>query len=156
MAHFAKINSSNIVIGLHVLNNKWLLDENNNESETKGIERLTQIHGDISPNYWKQYSIHTKGNVHSQGKDPFRKNAANLNGHYDSERDAFYDTQPFASWTLNATTCIWEPPVTKPSDQKDGYYYALIWDEENQKWTGQRSDNGTIYSWNPETSTWVA
>ena len=27
---------------------------------------------------------------------------------YDRDKDAFYEQQPFASWTLNSTTCLWE------------------------------------------------
>ena len=38
MASFALINSSNIVLEVHSLNDKWLLDSENNVSEAKGIK----------------------------------------------------------------------------------------------------------------------
>lgn len=48
---------------------------------------------------------------------------------YDSVRDAFYEQQPFPSWTLNEDTCIWEAPTPMPDD---GKYYK--WNEDTGAW----------------------
>ena len=49
---------------------------------------------------------------------------------YDKDKDAFYEPQPYASWILNTTTCLWEAPTAYPSD---GKIYA--WDESSKSWT---------------------
>jgi len=43
---------------------------------------------------------------------------------------AVRQTPPFASWTLDESTLIWNPPVPRPDD---GKFYQ--WNEENQTWT---------------------
>ena len=58
-----------------------------------------------------------------------RKNYAGIGFSYDSTRDAFIPPQPYASWTLNETTCQWECPVAYPDD---GNMYE--WNEDNQEW----------------------
>ena len=37
----------------------------------------------------------------------------------------------FASWTFNETTCVFEPPVSYPTDGK-----IYRWDEETTSWVG--------------------
>lgn len=80
---------------------------------------------------WIQTSYNTYGGVHSDGGTPLRKNYAGIGYVYDSERDAFYSTQPYPSWTLNETSCLWEAPVAYPQDTESIYE----WNEENQNWT---------------------
>jgi len=48
---------------------------------------------------------------------------------YDSVRDAFIPEKPFPSWTLNETTCDWDPPIAMPDD---GKYYK--WNEDTGAW----------------------
>ena len=61
-----------------------------------------------------------------------RKNYAGLGYTYDSTRDAFIPPKPFASWTLNETSCLWDPPITRPNlteeQASQGSYYR--WDED--------------------------
>lgn len=116
MAHFAKLDSNNIVTQVVVVNNDVLL-ENGTESEQKGIDFLTELFGGGT---WKQTSYN--GSI--------RKNYAGAGFTYDSTRDAFIAEQPYASWTLNETTCKWESPVAYPIDDNDYY-----WDEANNQWT---------------------
>jgi len=78
---------------------------------------------------WVQTSYNTYGGVHANGGTPLRKNYAGPSSIYDSTRDAFYAPQPYASWTLNNDSCIWEPPVARPDD---GKYYT--WDEDTTSW----------------------
>ena len=56
-------------------------------------------------------------------------NQSYLGGKYDQTRDAFIYPQPYFSWTLNETTCLWDPPVVKPNDGQN-----YIWNEANQTW----------------------
>ncbi len=85
---------------------------------------------DTQEGTWVQTSYNTQGGQHLLGGTPLRKNYAGIGYTYDSTRDAFYTPRPYASWTLNETTCIWEAPVAYPSDGKN---YA--WNEETTSWT---------------------
>ena len=127
MAHFAKLDSDNKVIEIHVLNNVVITDEDGVEQEQLGIDFLSNLHGVEG---WKQTSFN--GN--------FRKNYASKGGTYDSARDAFLKTQPFPSWILDEDTCIWEPPTAEPADAGvDGKLY--VWNEDTQVWEEPIKDN---------------
>jgi hypothetical protein len=80
------------------------------------------------PAGWVQTSYNTHGGVHTNGGTPLRKNFAGIGYTYDSERDAFYAPQPFASWILDEDTCVWQAPVERPTE---GRY---VWDEETVAW----------------------
>jgi hypothetical protein len=84
---------------------------------------------DDSAGKWIQTSYNTQGGVHQLGGTPLRKNFAGVGSTYDSEKDAFYAPQPFPSWILNESTCIWEAPISRPDD---GKFYD--WDEETTNW----------------------
>jgi hypothetical protein len=77
---------------------------------------------------WVQTSYNTYGGKHPEGR-PLRKNYAGIGFAYDSIRDAFIPPQPFASWMLNEDTCMWDAPLSYPTD---GKYYK--WDETQQNW----------------------
>lgn len=92
---------------------------------------------DDSPGEWIQTSYNTYGGKHydpetreEDGGTPLRKNYAGVGYIYDADRDAFYSNKPFASWVLNETTCLWEPPVEHPND---GKFY--VWNENITNWT---------------------
>ena len=95
---------------------------------------------DTEPGEWIQTSYNTFGGVHyDRSTNPptpsgdqskaLRKNYAGIGMIYDKDKDAFYQPQPYASWILNATTCLWEPPVAYPDD---GKYYE--WNESSKSW----------------------
>jgi len=53
---------------------------------------------------------------------------------YDMEKNAFYERQPHASWTLNTTTYRWDPPITRPTT--DVYWDEAAHQADNTKgWT---------------------
>ncbi len=81
------------------------------------------------PARWIQCSYNTRGGVHIAGGTPLRKNYPGPGDVYDSERDAFYSTQPYPSWTLDEQQCVWIPPVPYPGD---GERYQ--WDEATLSW----------------------
>jgi hypothetical protein len=85
---------------------------------------------DDSAGEWIQTSYNTHGGEHTLGGTPLRKNFAGIGYTYDREKDAFIPPQPFASWTLNETTCLWEAPVATPDDGKQ-----YIWNESITNWT---------------------
>ena len=84
---------------------------------------------DSSPGEWIQTSYNTNGGVHSEGETPLRKNYAGVGFTYDATRDAFIPPQPYPSWTLIETTCIWEAPVAYPDDGKE-----YSWNEDTTAW----------------------
>lgn len=86
---------------------------------------------DSSPGQWIQTSYNTHGGQHPEDR-PLRKNYAGIGFTYDAEKDAFIPPQPFASWTLNNDTCLWESPTPMPTDGK-----RYNWDEAQQQWIEQ-------------------
>lgn len=118
MAHFAKIDENNIVVNVAVIE-KEMID--------------TGLWGD--PATWIQTSYNTYGGIHygpdgnPDGGVALRKNFAGIGFIYDPVRDAFYSPQPYPSWVLNETSCLWDPPIPYPNDGKQ-----YIWDEETQSW----------------------
>ena len=127
MAHFVKLGTGNIVINGVVIHNNELLDETGIESEQKGIQFIESLYGIDSNILWKQTSYNTKGGIHNLGGVPLRKNYASLGGYYDPVANAFYEEQPYPSWTLNQDTFLWMAPIPRPN----GPY---TWNEENQTW----------------------
>ena len=113
MAHFAKVNNG-IVQQVIV-------------AEPEFFDTFV----DSSPGEWIQTSYNTYGGVHKLGGTPLRKNFAGVGYTYDSTRDAFYAPQPYPSWTLNETTCLWECPVAYPDEDMTNLYN---WNEETQTW----------------------
>ena len=118
MAHYAFIDSNNIVT--EVITGK-------NEGED-GID-WEQWYGDFRGQTCKRTSYNTMGGVHSTGGTPYRKNYAGIGYTYDPAKDAFYSPKSFPSWILNATSCLWEAPVARPTDDK-----MYTWNEAELKW----------------------
>lgn len=117
MAHFAQLDTNNIVLNVIVVNNEVLVDTNGQENEDIGVSFCKSLFG--SDTIWKQTSYNST----------FRKNFASKGFIYDSEKDAFIPPKPYESWTLNETTYLWDPPVPMPND---GTHYT--WNEGEQIW----------------------
>ena len=92
MAHFAKINKTNIVTDVIVAEQDFI------NSGKVGDSFL-----------WIQTSYNGS----------FRKNYAGIGFQYDKTRDAFIAPKPYPSWILNETTCRWEAPVAYPDDENN-------------------------------------
>tara|TARA_Y100000385_G_C12700356_1_gene470271 strand:- start:215 stop:559 length:345 start_codon:yes stop_codon:yes gene_type:complete len=92
-------------------------------------EEYFQTYIDDEPGEWLQTSYNTRAGQHDLGGTPLRKNFAGVGYVYDSTRDAFYPPQPYASWILDESTCLWEPPVAYPTDDK-----MYQWNETDQAW----------------------
>ena len=116
MAHYAELNHENVVIRVIP---GW------DETVKPEMEELLLLE---TGSVWKRTSYNTVGNKHPDNK-PFRKNYAGIGYKYDATRDAFIPPQPFLSWVLNETTCLWDAPVAYPTD---GQRYQ--WDEATTSW----------------------
>ena len=76
---------------------------------------------------WVQTSYNTHGGAHTQGGTPLHKNYAGIG--YTFDGTGFAAPQPYASWTLNETSYLWEAPVAYPEDGN-----AYTWNEETTSW----------------------
>ena len=115
MAHFAEIGLNNTVLRVIVVGNDDCKDQYGNESEVIGAKFCNTLFGGV----WLQTSYN--GTI--------RKNYAGVNYTYDSTRNAFIAPKPYASWTLDETTCLWNPPVPMPQDDK-----SYKWNEVATSW----------------------
>jgi len=120
MAHFAELDNQNTVLRVLVIANADTSDENGNEQEEIGIAFCQRLFG----GNWKQTSYNGK----------IRKNYAGIGYTYDAVRDAFIPPQPFASWVLNAGSCLWEAPIAMPTDGK-----MYNWDEATTSWVANEN-----------------
>jgi len=111
MAQFAKIGTDNIVEKVHTIRDDLA------STEQAGADYLNKTHKINA--VWKQSFT-----------DGTRKNPAHIGATYDESRDAFISPKPYPSWTLNETTCTWDPPVPFPEDP-DKFHE---WNEAGQNW----------------------
>jgi hypothetical protein len=108
MAHFAEINSDNIVVRVLVVPD---------EAEDRGQDYLANDLG--LGGTWVQTSYNAR----------IRKNYAGKGFTYNADLDAFIAPKPFDSWLLDEETCQWKAPVDYPTD---GVMYQ--WNEDDQDW----------------------
>ena len=157
-----------------------------------GADEFVSYNGEVTEVdnsvYWegfyggcKRTSYNTQGGVHKLGGTPFRKNYAGVGYIYDPVRDAFYVEQPYASWTLDESTCYWQPPTPRPegidwywkedtTEWVDYYWQAPTSEQPYPSWTydgvnwvapvpmPDKSGGyppGGLYTWNEETLNWV-
>lgn len=137
MAHFAKINSSNIVEQVYVVNDSECLDGEGNESEAVGVAFLEGLFGagtylQTSYNTWSGKHWDADGNEDSG--TPLRKNYASVGDIWDATNEGFHEPQPFNSWTLDTNSLQWEAPIPFPKNDGTQYY----WDED-----AYQADNST-------------
>lgn len=114
MAHYAQLDSNNVVTQVIVVDNKDTADANGVEKEYIGAAFCERLFGGT----WKQTSYNGK----------IRKNYAGIGYTYRADIDAFVPPQPYSSWTLDANA-QWHPPVAMPVDDK-----KYSWDEQSQSW----------------------
>lgn len=119
MAYMAQLDNDNVVLRVLSVSNNDCPDPFPT-GEVQGAAFLESL--GLGTN-WKQTSYNADG---SPAK---RYNYASIGYTYDVVRDAFIPPQPYPSWTLNESTCLWQAPVPYPTD---GGVYA--WDEEAGDW----------------------
>ena len=116
MAHFAEIDSNNIVTRVLVVSD---------EDAVNGQDFLANQLG--LGGTWIQTSYNTIGGVHTNGGTPLNKNYAGIG--YSWDGTGFAAPQPFASWTLDKETYLWTAPTPMPTDGK-----AYSWNEDSKSW----------------------
>ena len=110
MAHFAEINSDNIVVRVLVVPD---------EEEQRGEEFLSIDLG--LGGRWIQTSYNAT----------IRGSFAGVGFSYNEELDVFLPPKPYESWVINTELKCWESPVERPEISTTE---AAIWDETNQQW----------------------
>jgi hypothetical protein len=125
MAHYAFLDENNVVT--EVIVGK---DEGNFDWETQ--------YGSFRGQACKRTSYNTRGGIYydpitnepsADQSKAFRKNYAGIGYTYDPQLNAFIPPRPFPSWSLDETSCLWQPPVPYP---EDGNFY--VWNEADKKW----------------------
>ena len=106
MAHFAEIDSNNIVLRVLVVDN---------DLESRGGDYLANDLG--LGGTWIQTSYNSR----------IRGTYAGIGYYYNEEEDIFVAPQPYPSWTRNGS--FWEAPTPIPTD---GQRY--VWVEDDLNW----------------------
>lgn len=118
MAHYALLNYKNIVTKVVTGIDEDSVDQN-----------LELVYQQKFGQLCKRTSYNTMGGVHREGGTPYRKNFACVGDTYDETRDAFIPPKPHDSWTLNESTCLWDPPTPMPLDGQE-----YVWNEGTTSW----------------------
>ena len=105
MAHFAELDSNNIVLRVIVVAD---------EHEDDGENWCNNFAGGT----WKQTSYNNN----------MRKQYAGIGMIYNATKDKFILPQPYASWALDSND-DWQAPTTRPDDDK-----IYSWDEDSLAW----------------------
>ena len=104
MAHFAELDSNNIVLRVCVVAD---------EHESDGENWCADFWGGV----WKQTSYNNN----------IRKQFASIGFTYDAAKDKFIAPQPFPSWSLDGND-DWQAPSSRPEGG------AWNWDEASLSW----------------------
>ena len=121
MAHFAEIDSNNVVLRVIVVDNKDTSTPDGTEVESIGVAFCQRLFG----GNWLKTSYN--GNV--------RKNYAGMGYTYNAGLNAFVPPKPFNSWVLNNDTAMWDAPTPMPSDAGTGEPpKRYTWDEATTSW----------------------
>jgi hypothetical protein len=118
MAHYAEIDSNNIVTQVFVGRDEDDLAEGVTDWETYYARPGFTV---------KRTSYNTFHNEHSAEGTPFRGNFAGIGFTYDEALDAFIPPAPFDSWVLDEATFSWVAPVPRPEGD-------WVWDESLGAW----------------------
>ena len=135
MAHFAKLDSDNLVTQVIVVSDSDTSTDAGVEAESIGVafcQKLTGI-----DTIWKQTSYSANGNG-------FRGNYAGIGATYMTDvetlgvakTDIFISQQPYPSWVIGIQTAQWYPPTPPgdapaltPAEEAANKYY--VWNESN-------------------------
>lgn len=125
MAHFAELDSNNIVLRVLCLENSVMENEQGQRVEQLGIDFLQNLYG--TNTIWSQTSYNTRAGIYYvQGTNEvspdqskaFRKNYAGIGYNYDLTRNAFINQKPVVPpedeqyVTFDEFACLWayNPP----------------------------------------------
>ena len=132
MAHFAKLDSKNIVEQVIVVGNEDIEDSSGTEVESIGVSFCQKLFG--ADTNWKQtsYNANMRGNYAGIGHT-YMTGVRTLGV---ASTDVFIPQQEYPSWTVGINTAQWYPPANPgeapaltTSEVNAGKYYA--WNESN-------------------------
>ena len=136
MAHFAQLDSNNVVTQVIVVSNDDTSDSNGTEAESIGVAFCQKLLG--ADTNWKQtsYNGNLRGNYAGIGYT-YMENVATLGV---GSTDIFISQQPYASWTIDTTAANWKAPITEPTltDDQIAAGSRYVWNESNYQ-----ADNST-------------
>ena len=118
MAHFAELDSNNIVIRTIVVSDRNTTDTDGIEKEEVGVAYCKSVFGQDT--LWKQCSRSYK----------IRKQFPAAGYIYNEEYDFFHHPKPYDSWTLNTDggwNAPYDAPDLSPDQLKAGFQY--FWNE---------------------------
>ena len=143
MAHFAELDSNNVVTRVIVVGNDVTTAAGPLGENDMHVDGETWCVNFFKGGNWKQTSYNHN----------FRKQYAGRGYTFDSAKDKFISPQPYASWALDVND-DWQAPVTYPTDTTDK---RIEWDEPGQKWIATDfSDPVNNFNWDASGLTWVS
>lgn len=149
MAHFAELDSNNVVLRVVVISNDDV--DSNGGDYSSGAETFVSNLIPHSENgaSWKQTSYNNNQ----------RKQYAGIGFSYDAAKNKFISPKPYNSWSLDSND-DWQAPVTYPNDLEEGDLEVRVdWDESNLRWIGYTlsSDDTPVrkdYIWDASGLVW--
>ena len=127
MAHFAQLDSNNIVLRVLVLDNSVMENSQGQRVEQIGVDFLQNLYG--TDTFWKQTSYNTRGGIYyipdTNTPDPdqskaLRANYAGIGYIFDAANNVFYSPKPEGDgWTISAPTWIWVNSNPQPISGSD-------------------------------------
>ena len=151
MAHFAELDSNNIVTRVVVVGNDVTTAAGPLGENDMHVDGETWCVNFFKTPNWKQTSYNNN----------FRKQYAGKGFTYNSAKDKFISIQPHDSWTLDAND-DWQAPVTYPTITTYGSNdpldtYLISWDEDNLRWTAtDHEDPINNFNWDASALAWVS
>jgi len=158
MAHFAELDSNNIVTRVIVVGNDVTTAAGPLGDNDMHVDGETWCVNFFKGGTWKQTSYNNN----------FRKQYAGKGYTFDSAKNKFICPQPFASWALDGND-DWQAPITHPTITDDGadpvvWRYWISWNETKYQadnstgWeatkSNDESETPTKYNWNG--TAWVS
>jgi hypothetical protein len=125
MAHYALINSNNIVVQVITGVDENIIQTDLDNTEVGGTSEAWEQFYASQPQFVGLTCKRTSYNKN------IRANYAGIGYTYDPDFDVFIAPQPYPSWKLNYTTYLWEAPVARP-DEVEGFRWK--WSEINKEW----------------------
>ena len=143
MAHFAELDSNNVVQRVVVVGNDVETAAGPLGANDMHVDGETWCVNFFKGGNWKQTSYNNN----------FRKQYAGKGYTFDAAKNKFISPQPFDSWALDGND-DWQAPVTYPTDTTDK---MISWDEAGQKWTAtDNSDPVNNFNWDASALAWVS
>ena len=125
MAHYALINSDNIVVQVITGVDENIIQVDSDGKEVGGSSQAWEQFYASQPQFEGLTCKRTSRNGN------IRVNFAGPGYKYDLDFDVFIPPQPYPSWKLNYTTFTWAAPVARP-EEVEGFIWK--WSEYNKEW----------------------